>query len=438
MAGWLGDGDNMETMKEMIRREIRSIGSLEERVAFKELMERVFLPLYETNCRMYGELERRVQEELSYDTDRARIRTGVIEREYFDASHHFLSPMDEGSLVEKRYDMKEIMQGVEGQGGYVLMEVMLCCDYMELQGLWEEQPVFEVIMTGRPEGEWKIEAVLRENKRYLEKIKSLYQLFVRNGIPWQTANAPYLYKMADLVVTKLPEGMTGNEKISDISIRFGKYGRIVRRNLIPVWNVQKLELESIGFPVPCGDHKNYEHNISLRAYGGENVYLVEDDRRIQSIRQDGEKLRVISEEGEARKWQVYMLRTSQEHKIDHYTYPVMQNGRKGSFSEKYRERWNQPIRTKTELAHFIKGFGLEGYVSYAGCEVADALPGRRQTYSMNEFIIDEVRNAEAQRKLLLYFEPGTGEEWLRRDMMSFLVSEVQRIYPEYDCAGVLS
>ena len=57
---------------------------------------------------------------------------------------------------------------------------------------------------------------------------------------------------------------------------------------------------------------------------------------------------------------------------------------------------------------------------------------------MNAFITDEIRNREAQEKLILFFRPGQKETWLQRDILSFLVSEVQRIYPEYDCGGVLT
>ena len=53
-----------------------------------------------------------------------------------------------------------------------------------------------------------------------EKIEYLYLLFTRNGIPWQTANAPYLYKMADMIVTGLPgrnyrqrENQAGNHPV---------------------------------------------------------------------------------------------------------------------------------------------------------------------------------------------------------------------------------
>ena len=59
--------EHTEQIKEMIRNEIQSIDSLKERIAFKELMEGVFLTLYEANERMYKNLEDRVINELAYD-----------------------------------------------------------------------------------------------------------------------------------------------------------------------------------------------------------------------------------------------------------------------------------------------------------------------------------------------------------------------------------
>lgn len=44
--------DNGEGMRAMIQDEIRRISALEERVIFKELMEQVFLSVYETNEEM--------------------------------------------------------------------------------------------------------------------------------------------------------------------------------------------------------------------------------------------------------------------------------------------------------------------------------------------------------------------------------------------------
>jgi hypothetical protein len=426
-----------EIIREMIQKEIQSIGCLEERVAFKGLMEGVFLSLYETNCRMYEGLEKRIEEELAYDQERYRIQTGIIEKKYLDVSHHLFCPMDEEDLKERRYGVPDIRKALEETGIFSLMKVMLCCDFLEIKKLWEIQPVFEGRISTQQGSEWKIEVRLQENRHYLDRIEGLYELFVKNGIPWKTVNAPYLYKMADMVLTGLPEGISENERIEQVSIRFGEYSSIIREHLVPVWNIRKLELESTGFPVPCGDHKSYEHTVSLRSFGGENAYLAGGDRMIRSVSQSGERLRIVSETGEARKWDVFMLRSSREHKIDRYTYPLMQNGRAESFAERYQGRWAPNIRTKTELSHFLKGFGMEGYVRYQGCSVEEAFPDGKETYPLNSFIEDEIRNPEAQKKLVLFFRKGEKEGWLQRDVMSFLTAEVQRVYPEYDCGGVL-
>lgn len=436
--GWTKQGNGMDVMKNIIQKEIQSIESLEERIIFKELMEGVFLSLYDTNLKMYEGLERHIKEELDYDKNRYFIITGIMERKFFDASHHLLSPMEESDLKGNIYDMEEVVQAVSEKGVFPLMRVMLHCDFLELQKLLESQPVFEgTVNTEEPDKEWKVEVRLQENKTYLKKIAYLYLLFIRNGIPWQTVNAPYLYKMADVVITGLPEGLTGKEKIKQVTIQFGEYSRILLQDVIPVWNVQKLELDSVGFPVPCADHINFEHNVSLRKYGANHAYLVEDDRNIQSVTQEGETLRIVCGAGEAKKWGIYQIRSSEEKKIDHYTFPVMGNRREESFAEKYQRKWKQSIRTKTELAHFIKGLGMEEYVCYQDCKVEESFPGRKETYSVNYFIQDEIRDRAAQKKLILYFKPGQKEDWLQRDILSFLVSEVQRIYPEYDCGGVL-
>lgn len=427
-----------EDMIEMIRHEIQSISVLEERIAFKSLMEQVFLPLYETNEQMYSELEKRIQDELAYDVNRYLIKTSIIERKFYDATHHLMSPMDDRDLTDISYNISDIVEKIEKEKAFSLMKVMLRCDYLQVQDIWKQELEFEgIIETGSTGQTWKIIVKLRQNKKYLKMIEHLYHLFIKNGIPWQTVNAPYLYKMADVVITEIPDGVKENEIIKRVQINFEKYNKIILNDLVPIWNIQKLKLNSIGFPVPCEDHMNYEHSISIQEFGNQHAYLAEDDLEIQSISQWADRLKIISGVSEAKKWNVYVIKNSTANKFDHYTYPTMQNERAENFSEKFHKRWDQCVKTKTELIRFIKGFCLEDYVIYQNCEIVDSLKKRNETYSMNPFIVDEIRNTQAQKKLLLYFRPGNKELWLQRDVASFLVSEVQRIYPEYECMGMI-
>lgn len=430
--------DHVEDMKELIRTQIRSMDNLQERVAFKALMEQVFLAMYETNEQMYQDLEKRVQEELTYDVNRYLVRTGLIERAYYDVSHHMMAPMEQTDLQGAEYKLSDIRKIIEDEGSYSLQMVMLRCDYLQVQKIWSEDLEFQgSIETKSSEEPLGITVKLRQNTSYLKKIGQLYRLFVKNGIPWQTVNAPYLYKLADIVLTKLPEGIEEKDSITNIQIDFGRYGSVICGDLIPVWNIQKLRLDGTGFPIPCEDRQNFEHAISLHEHGSQHAYLVEDAPDIQNVAQRGEKLFIISGSGASKKWDIYRIHNAKDGSLDHYTYPVMQNQREETFTERYQRKWGQSVRTRAELERFVKGFGLGDYVVYEDCRIQDGFEAPRETYSMNSFIEDEIRDRRDQKKLILYFKAGAKEEWLQRDIASFLVSEVQRIYPEYECGGIV-
>ena len=130
-----------------------------------------------------------------------------------------------------------------------------------------------------------------------------------------------------------------------------------------------------------------------------------------------------------------MIKGGEGHRIDKYTYPIMENIRKDGFAERFQKKHGQRVKTKGELERFIRGFGLEGYIEYQGCQLADKNKGPEETYSMNFFIHDEIREQKGRRVLILLFKATENETWLVHDMASFIVSEVQELYPEYRCEG---
>ncbi len=193
----------------------------------------------------------------------------------------------------------------------------------------------------------------------------------------------------------------------------------------------------MGFPVPCEDHKSFEHVISIREYGNEHVYLIDDSAHILNVRQSKNRLLVMGNTPEARKWQVYMIRNGQSRKFERFTYPVMTNQRKDEFVERFFKRQGVSVRTASELRRFLEGFGLSEYVEFDSYELTDQKREVPETYSMNSFIIDELRDNEYRKCLLLKFKGKGKNSFLLRDLISFLVSEVQMLYPEYLCEGEL-
>lgn len=427
--------NSAEEIKQMIQSEIQSISNLEERIVFKELMENIFLSLYETNEQMYRDLEVRVMEELVHDVNRYLIKIGIVERQYLDPSHHLMLPIEEVDLEEPKFQMSNIIDSIKETGSFRIMTVMLECDYRQMQELWSLDQEFQGILEA--EQTWGITVRLRPNNKYLTHISHLYQMFVRNGIPWQTVNAPYLYKMVDVIFEKLPEGIMEDAVLRTFRIDFGAYSSYIRHDMIPIWNVDRITLKTIGFPAPCEDHKNYEHILSIKSYGDQHAYLVDEDTEIQTVKQKESKVIITGQSPDSRKWSLYVIKNAGSKKIDRYTYPIMQNLRTEDFMERFQRKCNHNIKTKAELCRFIQGFGLDEYLEYQNCKVTDRFENVKETYNMNSFIEDEIRDHKIAKKLVLTFRMGKSEQWLARDIASFIISEVQRLYPEYECGGVI-
>lgn len=423
-------------MKEIIQRSINNIQNIEERVLFKELMEEVFLGLYETNEKMYQSLEHRVLDETIYEEDRYTIRTGLVQRKYFDVSHHYLTPILESDIEEPVCHMRNLKENPEG-GRISLLKVFLECEYGTIQELAGKNERFRgVVITDQKS--YETECHLAQNKEYTEQVYGLYKIFIKNGIPWKTVNGPYINRMYDVCIDSIQE-MKEEEAIQEIKIDFREYAPYIRYDCIPVWNVKTVLAESQGFPVPCIDHKNYEYTISLAGYGDNNSYLAADvDLPISHVRRDKEKLYITSADAKARKWKILILNGGRDKRIDQYNYPVFTNDRKDSFMERLYKKNCMPVKTKAELIRYIEGYGLQKYVafkSYVICKRAEEI--KMDTYTMNPFLLDEIRDAEAEKRLVLSFEVKAACGFLAVDMISFLVSEIQFLYPEYDCGGSL-
>lgn len=425
--------DRNEEMKEMIRKEIQSISVLEERIAFKDMMEGVFLNLYEKNEEIYRALERRVMDDLAYDINRYRICTGLVKKDYLDVTHHYLTAVCEGDIGTRDHVVSEVREEIKREGKSCLSTVFFKGDTMELKKLLKKECVYSGIL--KADKEYPVSIQFELCSRYLKKMEELYHLFLKNGVPWQTINAPYLFKMMDVMIYEIPEELPDSEKIAGLELNVEAYMPMIHYDMIPLWNVWHLTLEGKGFPISCGDYKNFEHIISIQDYGTEHAYLVGEKAGMRSVRQNGEQLLITGEIRKTETWDVYMIRSQEAHKMDGDTYPIMENVRRDGFAERFLRKNGQSVKTKGELERFIRGFALESYLEYQDCRLEDGEGEITETYSMNFFRRDEIRDQKGRRKLILLFKGKEKETWLLRDIASFIVSEVQELYPEYQCEG---
>lgn len=220
---------------------------------------------------------------------------------------------------------------------------------------------------------------------------------------------------------------------------FGEYSKYVEYDMVPVWNVKELNLKCNGFPVPCIDKVGYEHHISIEKEGLNNGYLVDNENQeIDWVMFTKKSVIISANIEESIHWNLWSIINFDKNTKKRYEYELMTNEININFSNKLAFHKTNSIKTKTELARLINSFKASQYLKFKEVSLTEICSEEnKETYEVNDFIIDEIREDNIKKSLILYFEPVNKENYLNKDILSFLVSEVQFIYPEYKCEGRL-
>jgi hypothetical protein len=56
---------------------------------------------------------------------------------------------------------------------------------------------------------------------------------------------------------------------------------------------------------------------------------------------------------------------------------------------------------------------------------------------MNFFLIDDIRVGNDKKIMKLKFKALNNDSYIREDLLSFIVSEIQMYFSEYECQGEL-
>ncbi len=213
-------------MKEFIAAQIERIGNIKEKIALKELLNSVFVEMYETCEAKYDALEQRVLEEIPLLSRQYSVHTTVMERERADESQTYLFPMVETDLFAPvEFDPPEVQQILDTSGSCRLFSVFYEKDYLDCRALLDKKRVFGGTVRI---GEKKIPArfIIKRAERYFDCVAGLYQLFYSNNVDWQTVNAPYLTKFVDVCFIGTEDGspLQAGEESAGFTVDFEDSG----------------------------------------------------------------------------------------------------------------------------------------------------------------------------------------------------------------------
>lgn len=315
------------------------------------------------------------------------------------------------------------MESMDAGREHYVYTVYIGADYLKLKALDDAPRVFRGTVRTVYEEEFPARFCVRRCDKYIGELKKLYAEFINNGVSWHTVCAPYIYKMYDVFITET--GCPNGEEIDRISVDFEEYASEVEYDRVPMWNISTLEIKTSSYPDFALDNIHYLHTIYESRLDVKKDYLVAGDIPLWDVSMLNGELRIQCDESAPVNW---VLRE--------FSYE------KGMITPGYRQFYNtgggmdRPIHTIAEAKRFVDSLGYDDCLQLTDIRL-DSKASRDESYDMDAFLMEEIRHRRCGERLLFVFEPADAGNVLNRDIMSYLVSRLQMIYPEYLCRGIL-
>lgn len=429
----MGIFDSDFDIENYVRQRIPEMSDLDNRELFKNIMSSSVVELYKHIKTEYDALEERVFKESPKSKRMPDLITCVIPLDKYDLTDEIMKPIFAEDLKEIAVNAQEMIYSVNNGKEFYLHTCMIKSDYLELKKLLQSNRRFKGIIENEF-GETPAEFILKPNERYRKKAEELYKIAKLNYLPWRSLNLSYLYKLFDVYVVKIEEWDEQTE-VKKVTIEFDEFAEKILYKPLPLWNINEVVIKANSYPQPAIDRKYYEHYLYEKQFQPERKYLLEkSDSTIRNIFWQEGDMYIICDSDLPGDWDFYEFATSADKK--NYENPLLSNEQDETFSRDMIEYFGQRIKTRTEVVRFFNSFKCSEYIKFVDAKVIDSHKNF-ETYSMEEFIDYEYRTGDRARILEISFRPADEDFYLNRDLMSFLTTAMQHLFPEYKCVGKL-
>lgn len=381
---------------------------MEERKEAKIILWEGIGKLFHYTETKYRELEDRIYHELPMPENHYAVATMLVEREDYDPINGLFFPMDTddpgGLGREKR--LRFYMEAGDS----------ICQRALRSDGI-----------EGELQGEGKkVRFRIKQDRRYLQRIAGLYETFIFNLVPWNTVHTGYLERFFYL------EPVDGGEYEPDkLTVQWGEWEPYIRTGLIPLWNLEQIELRMSDYMVPGPDGIYYEHCIRLDDRRKEDGYLIRMYEDIVNIRYEETRIVIKTKKEEMGHYGGYRIHGIEE-KIEGN---LLNNAKKSSFAARYQQRTGNFIQTRMDMLRRVNEIaGDRGIEAVDFCIEEKAGENYLQA-DMNCFLTEPSFPEDTRKYLVFYFQKKEGGGYLQETHIRYVLSELQLEYMEYCCIG---
>ena len=420
----------MKNLKQILNEEIFKIDDKEERDYFKKTFNEAFVALTEHSLERINAIENRVLETQNRMIVENPIYTTLMTDNQLRLYDSYFTPVFYTDNFEKLSRYEELREDINDRKQIIIDTFPIILPEKYKRDI--ENVIFEGTLNTIPDLlPFKFKLV--KSKKYKEILENMYHVHQNNRLKWITPNIPYLNCMYDLIILDYENYDIYVNKIFDIYYNFKELEKFVYKDHVLVWNIEKRIVENINFPRPLEDGINYQHVLNFNSK--KNILVESDENEIFLVNYDDKnRVNVISKVNKEQKWRVWHIHgVPDRHRNFDLDFKIYSNEKVNDTLEILSRKHGQVMRSVSEVKRIILSFIdlkvfklLEVYPKRVG---ADYL----ELEDLNYFLEDEFKYKSENRQIItLRFKVLDYNEPFKDELMSFIVSELENIYREFN------
>ena len=301
---------------------------------------------------------------------------------------------------------------------------------------------------------YEIKVRLVKDERYFDEIKKLHNSFELNGKKWKTINMAHFMRCYRVKLAKYDFDMPQDilEKIQngkyEITYDFEEIQDKVLRDRELLWNIEKKKIISTIFVRPTKIDLSFEYTINFENDEQVLVSNYENEDILCCYYSGKNKLNILSKKNTGDIWDVFSVKPiekcrkilelygkSSENQEDYFHFT---NFRNKSFIDKIQTK-NRNTRSRAFLEkYFLEYEFTKDKILLKDINFKENIEKNLDTYDCNESLRNDFqkRYFDKKPKMNLFLEIKDFDDY-SEDKVSFLISEIQNDYNEFECRGYL-
>ena len=336
-------------------------------------------------------------------------------------------------------------------GNIYLENVYLNLDLRKINEVSEREFTGWVNIDGN---NYEIKVRFARDESYLDEIKKLHNSFELNGKSWKTLNMAHFMRCYKVELIEYDFEMERDvlEKIQngdcEITYDFEEIQDKVLRNRELLWNIEKKKIISTIFVRPVKIDLSFEYTINFEDNEQILVSNHENEDILCCYYSGKNKLNIISKKNTGDVWDIFsikpiekcrkMLEIFEKNSENQENYFHFTNFKNESFIDKIQKK-NKNTRSRAFLEkYFLEYEFTKDEIVLKDINFKENAEENLDIYDCNENLRNEFQREYFNKKpkLNLFVEIKNFNEY-SEDKVSFLISEIQNNYSEFECRGYL-